>query len=193
MKSGSILITTVFAALMMIGFVPGASADPVDITLATTPLAYGEDTDMPDIESIILPLMGDVDELYRVTPVAGAPNLEQFSLAGSYETVFSGDNEGAVITYIGGPFIGPTAYLLAKDGAAKDENPLTHAWYLFDLTALGWTGIEQITLAGLWPDQGSFSHISMYGSTDTTVPEPQTLVLLGFGLLGLLGVKKFKK
>ena len=195
MKKIKTLMTVLCAALLVMGFATSASAIPVNITLATPTVAVGEDTSVPAIEAIILPLMVGATELYRVTP--GIPNTEEFALAGSYDASYlptPAEKENAVITYVSGAILGSPAYLLAKDGNANDTDPATHAWYLYNLTALGWTGTEVITITGLWPNQGSFSHISMYGnSTGITVSEPLTLLHLGFGLVGLAGVRRFRK
>ena len=191
-----VLTGVLCVAFLVLGVVSGASALPVNITLATPVVASGFDPGMPAIEAIINAAVPGVtgNELYRVTP--GTPNTEAFALAGSYETTFLPDPAtklNALITYVGGPIIAAPAYLLAKDGSANDADPSTHAWYLYDLTALEWTGTEKITITGLWPNQGSFSHISIYGgSTETAppVPVPPTVWLLGSGLLGLVGLRR---
>ena len=70
-------------------------------------------------------------------------------------------------------------YLFVKDGAHLP------AWYLFDLSALGWTGPgESIELENFWPGAGAISHISGYGTFQppTGVPEPATLSMLALGL-----------
>ncbi|MBE7501489.1 MAG: VPDSG-CTERM sorting domain-containing protein [Verrucomicrobiales bacterium] len=106
-------------------------------------------------------------------------------LSGNYTTVFDvtpEDPSKATITHNGGAFVGPTAYLLVKDGNA------TPAWYLFRLTDLtattSWNGTDELVLTDFWPNGGAISHVTLYGSTG--VPDGgATAVLLGFGMLGL--------
>jgi hypothetical protein len=64
---------------------------------------------------------------------------------------------------------------------------------LFNLTSLGWDGMETLNLSGFWPQQGAISYVALYGDAKK-VPEPTTMLLLGFGLLGLVGFgRKIKK
>jgi hypothetical protein len=110
---------------------------------------------------------------------------ESGALAGSYNTVFlntASDPSGATITYVGGTTAAPVTYLFVKDGK---QDP---AWYLFNLTALGWNYTDTLNLSGFWPEQGAISHVALYGST--SVPEPATLSLLGMGVLGLAAARR---
>jgi hypothetical protein len=118
------------------------------------------------------------------------------SFASSYETAFFNtdtDPEDATITYVSGPSMtGDPLYLLVKDG---NHDPI---WYIFDLNSVSpptpsvsWNGTETLQIQDFWPNGGAISHVSIYGSA--TVPEPTTLMFLGLGLIGLAGVRRFKK
>lgn len=139
----------------------------------------GDQTAQPAIDSAIASTLGLSVELYKQN-VGGA---ESGILAGSYETLFFDtptDPSGATITYTGGDILGDMKFLLVKDG---NQNP---AWYLFNLTTLGWDGVETLELSAFWPAGGAISHVTLYGSSSPpAVPEPGTLLLLGGGLLGL--------
>lgn len=77
-------------------------------------------------------------------------------------------------------------WLLVKDGNS------TPSWYAFNLSVAPnvWNGTDDIYLQNFWPNQGAISHVAIYG---TPVPEPLTLLLVGFGLAGLSGVRRFVK
>jgi hypothetical protein len=163
------------AVLMVLGTAYQAQALAITPALA---IASGNQTSQSDIDTALAALGVPLPEKYK-QDVGGA---ESGPLAGSYNTVFLStptDPSGATITYTGGPIVGPTAYLLVKDGAQ------TPAWYLFNLTALGWTGTQQLDLSGFWPQQGAISHVALYGGTVTVPDGGMTITLLGSTLVGL--------
>lgn len=142
----------------------------------------GNQTSQSQIDAIIGPILGSSVELYKNDVGEG----ETGALAGSYDTTFvpATDPSGATIVYTGGLAVGPTAYMLVKDGAS------TPAWYLFNLTALGWNGTDTLELQSFWPQQGAISHVTLYGST-ASVPEPGLLALMGIGLTGMgIGLRR---
>lgn len=109
--------------------------------------------------------------------------------APSYTTTFlnsAGDPSGATISYVANTSaIGcGGCYLAIKDG---NHSP---GYYFYDLSA--WNGTETITLSNFWPQQGAISHISIWGTAGTSVPEPATLALFGLGLLAT-GLARRKK
>jgi len=116
--------------------------------------------------------------LYKAAP--GEPVAEEGPGAYYYTTEFLNsalDPSGATITnnlFPGGWITCGQCYLAIKDGK---QSP---GYYFFDLST--WNGIETITLANFWPQQGAISHVSIWGD-HASVPEPGTLSLLGAGLL----------
>jgi len=138
----------------------------------------GNQTSQAEIDAFIAAFLGASTFQYTQDQGGG----ESGALAGSYNTVFLNtptDPSGATVTYTGGAVLGDVKYLLVKDG---NQVP---AWYLFNMTALGWNGTETLNLSGFWPAQGAISHISLYGG-GTSVPDSGTTVaLLGASLLAL--------
>jgi hypothetical protein len=125
-----------------------------------------------------------LQELYKQNV---SESLDTGTLAGSYATTFYNtptDPADALID-VNGTYLYGTAYLFVKDG---NQEP---AWYLFNLFAFGWNGIDDIKLEGFWPEQGAISHVAIYGN-GTPVPEPATIFLLGAGLIGLAGYGRKK-
>lgn len=163
-----------FAAVLMVGMAFNAHA------LNLTPTdAFASGTEGPGNPAVLAAAAAacgcTLNSIYK----QDVGNGESGTLAGSYSTTFSNTPTKPMdftITYTGGLNAGPTAYLLVKDGRA------TPVWYLFNLTALGWNGTDDIVGTGFWPNGGSISHVELFG---TVVPEPSTLLLLGSGLLAL--------
>jgi hypothetical protein len=148
----------------------------------------GNQTGVPDIEDVLETIVPGITSnlLYK----QNAGGAEEGSLAASYTTVFSdspSDPSAATITFNGGTFVGPTAYMLVKDGK---QFP---AWYFYNMTALGWNGQEQLALSGFWAEQGAISFVGLYGgSPPPRVPDGgSSLLMLGSGLLGLGSIRKF--
>jgi hypothetical protein len=166
-----------------------ALAMPANAALIITPSTdtpiTGNDPSQAVIDGIIDPLLGSSAELYKQD--AGVIG-DSGTLAGSYETVFNGDLSGGTIEYVGGDIVGPTAYLLVKDG---NQEP---AWYFYNMTAdpINWDGMETIVLSNFWPENGSISHVTLYGNS-TSVPEAGTLLLFGSGLIGLVGYRRVRR
>lgn len=147
----------------------------------------GDQTSQAEINAFIATYLGSATELYKQDVGGGESGL----LAGNYETTFSNtadDPANALIQHTGEASVDDPAFLLVKDGG---HSP---AWYLFDLTALGWNGTDDLVLSGFWPNQGAISHVTLYG-TPQGVPEPGAMLLLGIGLVGLAGWgrKRIKK
>jgi len=103
---------------------------------------------------------------------------EEKPFAGSYSTTFPQNLKGATITYDGSPdpiITGSEIWALAKGGS-------NHGHYLWNIS--GWDGMEQIVMSGLWPTQGSVSHVSIFsgGQAVRTPDGGSTVALLGLGL-----------
>lgn len=158
--------------------VASLSVDALPVTPSTFPQWTGNQTSQSQINGVIAPIIGSATELYK----QNYGGSEEKSLAGSYQTTFvnSADGpSGALIDHIGGAYVGGTAWLLVKDG---NHSP---AWYLFNLTTLGWNGTDDLQLSGFWTGNGAISHVTLYG-TSVGVPDGgATAALLGMGLLAL--------
>lgn len=144
------------------------SCDPDTTYYAITPNAnLGADG--------ISAITGDTVSLLYKDNVGGS---EEGSFAGSYDTTYtpSAEPEDALIEYLMGmPAIADAGWLEVKDG---NQDPAT---YLFDIST--WNGTDDISMLNFWPDEGSISHVAIWGTDRVQVPEPHTVALLGLGLL----------
>lgn len=161
-------------------------------TLVLSPGSHidsGLDTSQKKINDYLALTYPGIEEIYKDN-VGGN---ESGDAADWYTTTYFNsplDPMDADITWDNGPaglFIdapNDLTHLMVKDGK---HDP---AWYLFNLTALGWDGKEDLQLRNFWTGTGAISHVSLYGSTDCTedcfeVPEPGPLGLLGAGMIAL--------
>ena len=177
----------VFAAFAVSALV-ATSASALSITPAEAVLS-GTDTSQAAIDVLIELVITPAPELYKMD-VGAAGDVG--ALAGSYSTTFDNEPDDPAeftITYDGGDIVGPTAWLLVKGGGP--DQFVGDLWYLFNLTNLGWTGTETIEGTEFWPDQGAVSHVTLYGTRGTSVPDGGlTLALLGLSLMGLAGASR---
>ena len=169
------------ALLVAVVFLPAAQVEALTITPATTATATGNQTSQAQIDAYIAGILGTAELQYK----QNVDGSEVGFLANAYQTEFfntASNPTDATISYSGGgSYIAGPAYLLVKDG---NNSP---AWYLFNLTALGWDGKATINLQDFWAGKGAISHVAIYG---TAVPEPATLSLLAAGLLGACLIRR---
>jgi hypothetical protein len=164
-----------------------ASALTITIDPATTAaLLTGNQTGISEINTFITNTLGVAPTLlYKKDVIGGA---ESGALAGSYSTTFYNsptDPSDALIDYVGGTAVGSIALLLVKDGA---NSP---AWYLYNLTSLGWNGTDDVVLDNFWPGTGAISCVTLYQTS--SVPDGgATVALLGFALAGIATVRRFQ-
>jgi hypothetical protein len=149
-------------------------------------LGYGPSNCEPECVETVFGV-DDLTLLYKAD--VGSPVLEEGTFAASYSTVFTNtalDPSGATISYVPElpSILCGDCFLAIKDGRSSP------GYYFYNLSA--WDGIETITLADFWPQQGAISHVSIWGGESVSVPEPATLGLLGAGLL-LVGLRKRKQ
>jgi hypothetical protein len=179
------IVVTRFTVLISLVFGLAYNAHAISITPANA-FASGPQTANPQVLAAAAAACGcTLTSQYKQDNGGG----ETGPLVNSYNATFSPAADSLQITYTGGSSVGPTAWLIVKDG---NNSP---GWYLFNLTALGWNGTDTINGTGFWPNQGGISHVELFGNTSpppTPLPVPSPLVLLGSGMLGM-GIARRKR
>lgn len=94
-----------------------------------------------------------------------------------------------------GAFTGPANWVYA---VVKVDGPNDYSYLFWDNQAAGGNDVLTTPEPGQLPyNMGNpalgISHITWFTTTTVSIPEPLTLLLLGFGLMGLAGVKRFRK
>ena len=185
-----VLSWKIFAATMLLVLGTSLQALALSITPALA-IDFGNQNDQNDIDAYLgAKYLGISGPLYKDN-VGTGEEKPGFQFDGSYETEFlntAKDQSGATISYVNGQPVITGAYnpvyLFVKDGRQEP------AWYLFNLTQLGWDGIETLSLGEFWPDEGSISHVEFRAGV-TSVPDGGSVaMLLGIALMGLAGVRR---
>ena len=179
----NVLTSSFFVAV--VALLPGAWAAEA-LTIGPLDAAFAGYTNPPSNDGMLADANVDcggclVNEVYESDSDSGI-------LGGSYTWSPDGDHSGT-LSYDGGSiFTGGNVFV--KDGQANPN------WYVFDVTALGWNGIDDLVLEGLFvadgvPEgdmNGGISHVSLFGGSTpppSSVPEPATLSMLSAALVGL--------
>lgn len=163
------------ALLAMSGAANALSLTPSTPGVLSFGTTYGPSNCEPDCVETVFGVT-DLDLLYK----ADVGSADSGLFAASYTTAYLDtptDPSGATLSHVASTsaIACGGCYLAIKDG---NHSP---GYYFYDLSA--WDGLETITLSDFWPRQGAISHISIWGTAGTSVPEPATLGLLGLGLL----------
>ena len=176
------IIGAALAALCFIGSAHALTITPSDGTINVSRWE-GNQTGQNQIDAAIALFIGSSTEQYKMNVGDGS---DSGNLAGSYTTTFEltpTDPSKATIKYDGGAVLQNTRYALVKDG---NQEP---AWYLFDLTALGWDGTADLIFENFWPSGGAISHVALYGGSDSSGPNVpdngNTIALLGCSLVAV--------
>ncbi len=116
--------------------------------------------------------------------------VETGPFASAYQTAFANSTsfpQDASVTYGSGAAIDASAlFLYVRDTGHAP------AFYIYDLhnllaPAFSWNGLDGLTLAGFWPNDGAIEQVSIVGIASRSTPVPESsslaLLLLGIGVL----------
>jgi len=164
----------------------GLSANALTISPTATFLTGTDTSDLSDLDISSLLGVGNLTTLYR----QDLQGNDSGTFSASYATVFSNtpaEPQDADITFGSGPSITGFAdlWLYVKDG---NSDP---AFYLINLNAQGWDGIDPLQLRTFWPNDGSITQVRILGNSSSVPDGGVTLALLAAGLSGLGVARRF--
>ncbi|HEU5125783.1 MAG TPA: hypothetical protein VFW05_17160 [Verrucomicrobiae bacterium] len=164
----------------------GFSASALTISPTATFLTGTDTSDLSDLQISSLLGIGNLTTLYR----QDLRGDDTGAFAGSYATLFSNtpsEPQDADVTFGSEPSITGFAdlWLYVKDG---NSDP---AFYLINLNAQGWNGIDPLQLRTFWPNDGSITQVRILGNSSAVPDGGVTFALLAAGLSGLGVVRRF--
>ncbi len=187
-----LLLAVVFLCL-------GMTANGFSITI-TGPVAGGSDyagTNPGEIDTLLdWTTIDDLGKANWKTETAWvnsiiAPDTATFDIKEEDVTLYSTDTSGVYAVYLPPP---GSEYFLVKNSTffALFQNLAEIDWGLFDTTEF-----DNTLLSGMNIGDFTVSHVTRFdgsgGGGGSFVPEPATLLLFGFGLLGLAGLGRKKR